>query len=67
LREVSDPQRFGVPVSTVTGSFELRKAQRTGVSLRRDWHPHVRRDGLDRIRRLRPSGRGELEIKDVNK
>ncbi len=67
LKEVPDPERFGVPV--LEGERILRIEEKPE-------HPQSRYavtgiylyDGtvFDRVRKLRPSGRGELEITDVN-
>lgn len=67
LKEVPDPERFGVPV------FEEGKVVRV------EEKPKVPKSRyavigiymydatvFDRIRKLKPSGRGELEISDVN-
>lgn len=67
LREVPDPQRFGVPVfdgDRIVRIEEKPKEPKSryaviGVYL---YDATV----FDRIRRLRPSARGELEITDVN-
>lgn len=67
LREVPDPQRFGVPElrgDKVVGIEEKPKAPKssyavTGVYMYDDYV-------WDIIRTLKPSGRGELEITDVN-
>ncbi len=67
LKEVDDPQRFGVPV--IEGDRILRIEEKpeipkskyaiTGIYI---YDPEV----FDIIRGLKPSGRGELEITDVN-
>ena len=67
LKEVSDPQRFGVPV--LAGDRVIRIEEKPQ-------HPKSRYavtgiymyDGtvFDRIRKLQPSARGEFEITDIN-
>jgi glucose-1-phosphate thymidylyltransferase len=67
LKEVSDPQRFGVP--EIKGTQILRIEEKpsnpasqyavTGIYM---YDPDV----FDIIKTLKPSGRGELEITDVN-
>jgi glucose-1-phosphate thymidylyltransferase len=67
LREVPDPERFGVPV--LDGEKIVRIEEKPA-------HPHSRyavigiylynEQVFDIIDTLRPSGRGELEITDVN-
>jgi len=69
LKEVPDPQRFGVPVFDIRGKKILKIEEKplkpksnmaqTGFYL---FDPHV----FSFISRLKPSGRGELEITDVN-
>jgi glucose-1-phosphate thymidylyltransferase len=67
LKEVPDPERFGVPVfdgDRIIRIEEKPKVPRsryavTGIYM---YDATV----FDRIRRLRPSGRGEFEITDVN-
>ncbi|MBM3792227.1 MAG: spore coat protein [Acidobacteria bacterium] len=67
LKEVEDPQRFGVPV--IDGDRILRIEEKPKVPASRyaitgiyAYDPEV----FDIIRGLKPSGRGELEITDVN-
>jgi len=67
LKEVSDPERFGVPVfegDRITSIEEKPKKARspyavTGIYM---YDPTL----FERIRKLRPSARGEFEITDVN-
>jgi len=67
LREVSDPQRFGVPVFDgerivrIEEKPEEPKSRYAVIGIYM-YDATV----FDRIQRLRPSGRGELEITDVN-
>ncbi len=67
LREVPDPERFGVPV------FEGKRMERIEEKPKVPCSPYAVigvyfYDGtvFDRVRTLRPSGRGEFEITDVN-
>jgi glucose-1-phosphate thymidylyltransferase len=67
LKEVVDPQRFGVPV------FEGDRIVRIEEKPRQPMSPYAvigiymyDATVFDRIRKLKPSGRGELEITDVN-
>jgi glucose-1-phosphate thymidylyltransferase len=67
LKEVSDPQRFGVPV--FEGDHIVRIEEKPKVAKSRYavigiymYDAAV----FDRIRRLKPSARGEFEITDVN-
>jgi len=67
LKEVLDPERFGVP------TFEGKRIVRIEEKPRVPGSPYAVigvyfYDGtvFDRVRRLKPSGRGELEITDVN-
>ena len=67
LKEVLDPERFGVPM------FEGRRIVRIEEKPRVPGSPYAVigvyfYDGtvFDRVRALRPSGRGEFEITDVN-
>ncbi len=67
LKEVLDPERFGVPM------FEGKRIVRIEEKPRLPGSPYAVigvyfYDGtvFDRVRRLKPSGRGEFEITDVN-
>jgi glucose-1-phosphate thymidylyltransferase len=67
LKEVLDPERFGVPM------FEGKRIVRIEEKPRMPGSPYAVigvyfYDGtvFDRVRRLKPSGRGEFEITDVN-
>ena len=67
LKEVRDPERFGVPV------FEGKRIVRIQEKPKVPGSPYAVigvyfYDGtvFDRVRKLRPSGRGEFEITDVN-
>jgi glucose-1-phosphate thymidylyltransferase len=67
LKEVPDPERFGVPV------FDGKRIVRIEEKPRIPCSPYAVigvyfYDGtvFDRVRTLKPSGRGELEITDVN-
>jgi len=67
LKEVPDPDRFGVPV------FDRERITRIEEKPRKPLSPYAVigiyfYDGtvFDRIRRLKPSGRGEYEITDIN-
>ena len=67
LKEVQDPERFGVPV------FEGKRIVRIEEKPKVPGSPYAVigvyfYDGtvFDRVRTLRPSGRGEFEITDVN-
>jgi glucose-1-phosphate thymidylyltransferase len=67
LKEVRDPERFGVPL------FEGKRIVRIEEKPRVPGSSHAVigvyfYDGtvFDRVRRLKPSGRGEFEITDVN-
>jgi glucose-1-phosphate thymidylyltransferase len=67
LKEVLDPERFGVPM------FESKRIVRIEEKPRVPGSPYAVigvyfYDGtvFDRVRRLKPSGRGEFEITDVN-
>jgi glucose-1-phosphate thymidylyltransferase len=67
LKEVLDPERFGVPM------FEGKRIVRIEEKPRVPGSPYAVigvyfYDGtvFDRVRRLKPSGRGEFEITDVN-
>jgi glucose-1-phosphate thymidylyltransferase len=67
LREVSDPERFGVPVfdgERVVRIEEKPKEPKSRYAVIGIYMYDA--TVFDRIRRLRPSGRGELEITDVN-
>jgi glucose-1-phosphate thymidylyltransferase len=67
LKEVSDPERFGVPVLDGVRIVRIEEKPQqpksryavTGIYM---YDATV----FDRIRRLSPSGRGELEITDLN-
>lgn len=67
LKEVTDPERFGVPV------FDGKRILRIEEKPKVPCSPYAvigvyfyDRTVFDRVRRLRPSGRGEFEITDVN-
>jgi glucose-1-phosphate thymidylyltransferase len=67
LKEVPDPERFGVPV------FQGDRIVRIEEKPKEPKSPYAvvgiymyDATVFDRIRKLRPSGRGELEITDVN-
>jgi len=67
LKEVLDPERFGVPM------FEGKRIVRIEEKPRVPGSPYAiisvyfyDRSVFDRVRRLKPSGRGEFEITDVN-
>jgi glucose-1-phosphate thymidylyltransferase len=67
LREVSDPERFGVPVfdgDRIVRIEEKPKEPKSRYAVIGIYMYDA--TVFDRIRRLRPSGRGELEITDVN-
>lgn len=67
LKEVSDPHRFGVPVFKKNKIIKIEEKPKkpqsnfavTGLYI-------YDKKVFDYIRRLKPSGRGELEITDVN-
>jgi len=67
LKEVPDPERFGVPIferGRITKIEEKPKVPGSDYAVIGVYFY----DGtvFDRVRRLRPSGRGEFEITDVN-
>ena len=67
LKEVRDPERFGVPVfegKRIVGIQEKPKVPGSPYAVIGVYFY----DGtvFDRVRKLRPSGRGEFEITDVN-
>jgi glucose-1-phosphate thymidylyltransferase len=67
LREVSDPERFGVPVfdgGRIVRIEEKPKEPKSRYAVIGIYMYDA--TVFDRIRRLRPSGRGEFEITDVN-
>ncbi len=67
LKEVSDPERFGVPVlegSRIVGIEEKPKAPKSRYAVIGVYMYDAR--VFDIIKTLKPSGRGELEITDVN-
>ena len=67
LRDVSDPERFGVPVfegERIVRIEEKPKEPKSRYAVIGIYMYDA--TVFDRIRRLRPSGRGELEITDVN-
>ena len=67
LKEVPDPERFGVPVFDGKKILRIEEKPRqprsqyavTGIYM-------YDSTAFDRIRKLKPSGRGELEITDLN-
>jgi len=67
LKEVANPERFGVPVFEGERIIRIEEKPKSPAS-------HFAVTGFyfydgtvfDKIRRLKPSGRGELEITDVN-
>ncbi|HVF48716.1 MAG TPA: sugar phosphate nucleotidyltransferase [Pyrinomonadaceae bacterium] len=67
LKQVADPQRFGVPelegkrVLRIEEKPDAPKSQYAVIGIYM-YDPHV----FDIIKTLKPSGRGELEITDVN-
>ena len=68
LKEVKDPQRFGVPVlngDRVVKIEEKPKQPRSPYAVTGLYFYDAR--VFDIIKTLKPSGRGELEITDVNK
>ena len=67
LKKISDPERYGVPV------FEGNRILRIEEKPQKPGSPYAvtgiylyDETVFDRIRKLKPSGRGELEITDVN-
>jgi len=69
LKEVSDPERFGVASTykdRIVGIIEKPKNWRGGPGLAVTGLYLYDSGVFDIIKRLRPSGRGELEITDVN-
>lgn len=68
LKQVEDPRRYGVPVFDAGGAI-ARIEEKPEVPPTRYCVTGIYMYGadvFDRIRRLKPSGRGELEITDVN-
>jgi glucose-1-phosphate thymidylyltransferase len=67
LREVIDPERFGVPVFDGDRIVRIEEKPKEPKSRYAVIGIYMYDETVfDRIRRLRPSGRGELEITDVN-
>jgi len=67
LKEVPDPERFGVPVfegDRIVRVEEKPKKPRSGYAVTGFYQYDA--TVFDRIRAVKPSGRGELEITDVN-
>ena len=67
LKEVPDPERFGVPVfenGRIVRIEEKPKHPQSGYAVVGIYF--YDRTVFDRIRQLKPSGRGEYEITDVN-
>ena len=67
LKEVRDPERFGVPVfegKRIVGIQEKPKVPGSPYAVIGVYF--YDRTVFDRVRKLRPSGRGEFEITDVN-
>ncbi len=67
LKEVPDPERFGVPVFDGKRIVRIEEKPKVPASLYAVIGVYFY-DGtvFDRVRTLRPSGRGEFEITDVN-
>jgi glucose-1-phosphate thymidylyltransferase len=67
LKEVSDPERFGVPVldgNRIVRIEEKPKQPKSRYAVTGIYMYDA--TAFDRIRKLRPSGRGEFEITDLN-
>lgn len=68
LKKVNDPQRFGVPVFTKKGN--IKKIEEKPQHPQSDFAVtglYIYDDTVfDKIRKLKPSGRGELEVTDLN-
>jgi len=67
LKEVPDPQRFGVPVfqnGRIIRVEEKPKVPKSSYAVTGIYFYDF--TVFDRIKRLKPSGRGELEITDIN-
>lgn len=69
LKEVEDPQRFGVPTFNAEGSIVRldEKPDTPGSNFAITGLYMYDHTVFDKIRKINPSGRGELEITDVNK
>src|SRR6266550_4158894 len=67
LKKVSDPERFGVPVFEGKRMVRIEEKPRMPASQYAVIGVYFYdRTVFDRVRTLRPSGRGEFEITDVN-
>lgn len=67
LKEVSDPERFGVPVFEGERIIRIEEKPKEPKSRYAVIGIYMYDDTVfERVRKLKPSGRGELEITDVN-
>jgi glucose-1-phosphate thymidylyltransferase len=67
LKEVTDPERFGVPVFENGRIIRIEEKPTEPLSSFAVIGVYFYDESVfDRIRRLKPSGRGEYEITDVN-
>ena len=67
LKEVTDPERFGVPVFDSGRIIRIEEKPKKPLSSFAVIGVYFYDASVfDRIRRLKPSGRGEYEITDVN-
>ena len=66
LKEVTDAQRFGVAEIAAIASWASKKNPNSEIELRRHRNLSLRQDRVPKNSPLEASGRGELEITDVN-